>query len=221
MNPTSSQLEELRIREELHVRRCIASDYYWLTEGTATEDEQNVEDPVRPFPKREYFKLILKVLAEEPTIFIEKSRTMMMTWLTCGRAAHHGFTHPFTGIVFHSKDEDRALHCVKCVKALWRHSDPALRLRWKPTKPPDDQPYDKFLMANGSRFLAIPGDPDKIRSAHPTEVLIDEAAFLSDFFASFDTAAATRCLKLVALSSANPGGFREATRDAKPCQWPS
>lgn len=219
--PSSKDIEELRLLDELHVRRCLSSDFYWLTRGTSTEDEQDPKNPIKPFPPRDYFQIILSGLADESVFFVEKSRTMMLTWLVTGFSAHYGFTHPYTGVVFHSKDEDRAVHCVKCVKILWRESCPLLKETWRLRKPLDEQPYNKFELANGSRFTALPGDPDKVRHAHPTMVILDEAALLPDFYASFDIAAATRCLKIIALSSANPGGFRDTTKDAQSQAFPA
>lgn len=216
------EIEELEIREELMVRNCVRSSAYWLMNGTATEDEQDRQgNPIKPFPNREYFPAILDLIDSGPIVYLEKSRTMMMTWLSAGWAAHEGFTKPHTGVVFHSKDEDRAVHCVHCIKVLWRESHPHLKDTWKLRRPYEKQPYNKFELANGSRFLAIVGDPDKIRYAHPTYVVIDEGAFLEDFHASFDTAAATRCLKIIALSSASPGGFYETIKDARPAEWPN
>lgn len=215
-------LAELALLEEIESRKCIRSNYYWLTRGTHTEDEQALPgQAIKPFPQRDYFPPILKMMRDEPITYIEKSRTMMMTWLASGFAAHYGFETPYTGVIFQSKDEDRAVHCVQCVKVLWRESLPKLKARWPLKKDYDKQAYNKFELANGSWFIGLPGDPDKIRFKHPTLVVLDEAAFLPDFSASFDTAAATRCLKIIALSSANPGGFRDATRDAAPAAWPN
>jgi len=69
-------------------------------------------------------------------------------------------------------------------------------------------------------MLGIPGNPDKIRSEHPTVVVLDEAAHIQEGERSYNVAAATRCLHLIALSSANPGWFRDATEFSLPVDWP-
>src|SRR5262249_52777941 len=107
---------------------------------------------------------VLDVLNHEPVSFWEKSRTMMMSWIVSGWAAHMAFTHPATCVVFQSEDEDRAVHDVMYAKTLWENSPALLREQWPLSKPLDKQTTNEFTLANGSRMLGIPGNPDKIRS---------------------------------------------------------
>lgn len=144
---------------------------------------------------------------------------MMCTWATSGHCAHKMFTLPAFSVVFQSKDEARAVHCVECVKELWRNSIEPLRERWQLSRPIDSQPYNYLELKNGSWCIGIPGDPDKIRSAHPTIVALDEAAFI-DSDENYNVAVATRCKQIIALSSARPGWFREFTEFAQPVDWP-
>jgi hypothetical protein len=191
-----------------------------MTECTATRDDQDKVSPYKPFPPLPYLIPMLAVLNNEPIVFWEKSRTMMASWIVAAWAAHMAFTHPATCIVFQSEDEDRAVHDVEYAKVLWRNSPEMLREEWRLAKPIEKQPYNEFRLANDSRLLGIPGDPDKIRSEHPTVVILDEAAHISEGERSYNVAAATRCLHLVCLSSANPGWFRDATEFAVPVDWP-
>lgn len=208
---------------ELMARKALEDPYYWLTECTKTKDEQDTTgDPYKPFPKRRYIRSLIDAFENEPVLFLEKSRTMMASWTVSGWAAHRMFTRPATGVVFQSEDEDRAIHCVNYTKTLWDQSIPELKSRW-PTykgKEPWSQPYNGFRMDNGSWCLGIVGNPDKIRSQHPTIVVLDEAAFIIRGEESFNVAQATRCHHIIALSSANPGWFRERTEFAIPEDWP-
>ena len=70
-------------------------------------------------------------------------------------------------------------------------------------------------------MIGIPGDPGKIRSEHPTIVVLDEGAHITEGEQSYNVAAATRCPHLVVLSSAWPGWFRDATEFATPVDWPN
>lgn len=130
------------------------------------------------------------------------------------------FTRPAIKVVFQSEDEDRAVHDIEYIKVLWEQSLDSLKSRWPLDKPLDKQPYFHVAMANGSSAIAIPGNPDKMRSEHPTIAVLDEAAIISRGEQSFNVAAATRCLHLIALSSANPGWFRNMTEFASPVDWP-
>jgi hypothetical protein len=197
---------------------------FWLTEATKTKDEQekNPSLAYKRFPNRPYIRPLLRALDNEEVLFLEKSRTMMASWTVSGWAAHRMFTRPATGVIFQSEDEDRAVSDVEYVKILWEQSEPELRARWKPEKeiPPFQQSYNYFGLANGSWCLGLPGKPDKIRSQHPTIVVLDEAAHITRGKESFNVAVATRCLHIVCLSSANPGWFQQATEGATPVDWP-
>lgn len=204
----------------MKARLAINDCHFWLTECTKTRDEQDKENPYKPFPHLPYLPHLLDVLDFEPIVFLEKSRTMMASWIVAGWAAHQAFTRPATCVVFQSEDEDRAVHDVEYCKVLWENSIAPLKEQWRLAKPLDKQPYNEFRLANDSRLIGIPGDPDKLRSEHPTIVVLDEAAHITEGERSYNVAAATRCLHLVCLSSANPGWFRDATEFAVACDWP-
>lgn len=216
----ANKIRELKILRELHIRRALKDPLYWLMKATKTFDEQDMQNPYKPFPDREYISHMFDVFDHEPISFLEKSRTMMASWTVSAWAAHNGFSRPFT-TVFQSEDEDRAVHCVENIKCLWEHSEPELKERWPLARPLDKQPYNYLEMANGSWFLGIPGNPDKVRSAHPTCYVADEAAFMSYFSEAYGNAVATRAPHIIALSSANPGEFYEFVKNAKPVDWPS
>ncbi len=61
---------------------------------------------------------------------------------------------------------------------------------------------------NGSCIQGIPKGPDQIRQYHPTIFIVDEAAYLDGFKASYD-AADPVCPKIIAVSSAGPSWFGE------------
>jgi hypothetical protein len=209
----------VKLKRELSLRRAIEDCAYWLLNHTKTEDEQDPEDPLKSFPDREYFWYILDVLNHEPTEFIEKSRTMMLSWLLAGYAIHKMCTRPFTTVVVQSKDEARAVKPIHYMKCLWRNSDQELKDRWPMPRPWDKQPFNKVELSNGSWALGVSGDPDRIRSEHPTIVLLDEGAFI-DTNENYNVAVATRCKQIIVNSSANPGWFYEMIRDATPVGWP-
>lgn len=200
-------------------RLAEVDKWFWLTRCTKTVDEQDTVNPYKPFPEDEYLRLYLELLDYEPVLFAEKSRTMMCSWATSAHAAHLMFTTPAVGVVFQSRDEDRAVHDVEYVKTLWEQSIQPLKDRWKLKRNFDKQPFNRFEMANGSWCLGITGGPDKIRSEHPTLVVLDEAAYIESD-ANYNVAVATKCKQIIALSSAAPGWFREFTEFARPAAWP-
>ena len=210
--------EEQRLMAEMGARDA----YFWMTQCTKTKDEQDAENPYKPFPDKLYLRLLLAYLEHYPSRvkLIKKSRTMMASWTVSGWAAHRCFTKPATCAVFQSQDERRAVADVEYSKELHKNSIPALRDRWLLDKAIDKQAQHEFQLSNGSQMIAIPRDPDSIRSAHPTIVVLDEAAFMPDAEASYNVALASNCLHLIALSSAYPGWFAEITGSAVPAPFP-
>ncbi len=205
---------------ELQAEEALRDQFYWLTTATKTKDEQDEIEPYKPFPRKQYLWEILQVLLNEKELFVEKSRTMMLSWLISAYCAYKMFTSPATGIVFQSQDEDRAVHDVRCVKILWENSIDPLKKRWPLKKELHTQPHWRLDLANGSWCTGIPGNPDKIRSEHPSIVVLDEAAHIEQGEQSYNVAVATRCNQIIANSSAKPGWFRQFTKYALPVDWP-
>ncbi len=212
--------EAKKLQDRIQTLTAEKDAYYWLTECTKTQDEQDSRNPYKPFPKRRYLKHVIDVLQHEPIVYIYKSRTMLGSWTCSGVAAHYAFNNPATGVVFMSQDHDRALHDRNNVATLWSNSSDSLRAKWELKKPLEKMAFDRLDVANGSWFLAIPGDPNKIRSQHPTIILLDEAAFIEKGEESFNTAIATRCPKMWILSSANSGWMDEIYKSCVPADWP-
>lgn len=145
---------------------------------------------------------------------------MMASWAVSAWCGWLMFTKPAIGVVIQSRDEDRSVHDVECIKCLWDRSPEPLKERWKLKRPLFQQPYNKLEVANGSWCVGLTGDPQKIRAWHPSIAVLDEGAHIENGDANYNIAMATRCIQLIVLSSAWPGWFREATEFATPCEWP-
>ena len=191
------------------IKRCSEDPIYWLTSGaTKTKDEQDQENPNKPFPKHQYFRDIHSAWIVEPILFIEKSRTMMLSWLFAGLCLHWAMTHKASKVIFWGPDEDRALQPLNYAWTLWENQTEQLKEAWPLDRPRERQSYTSMELANDSVLVALPGkDPDRIRKEHPTIVLFDEAAIIERFAESYGVALAARPLKIVAISSAKPGEF--------------
>lgn len=211
----------LVLEAEMKARKAQKDGLYWLQHCTETQDEQD-EVPYKPFPDKPYFRPIWNLMLDprEQVVNGYKSRTMMGSWLYMGFCAHLAFTRPATRIIIQSEDETRSLNDIKMVKTLWERSDMLLRKRWELTKPLEKQAYNTFELQNNSSFLAMVGDPDKIRSEHPTVVVLDEAAYMLRGEDAYNVAAATRCLKIFCLSSANEGWYEDWFQKSTPVDWP-
>ena len=224
LNQQELDLRELEaLYKELRVRRAILDPIFWLMRTTKTMDSQFPQDPFRPFPQKVYLKYVMDYLTYGPSKikYLPKSRTMMMSWLVSAYSAHFGFTHPASCTVFQSADEDRAIHDVEYVKTLWEQTEPEIRARWPVNKPPDAQPAHEFKLKNRSRWVALTGNPEKIRSEHPTMVVYDEAAIWDEFETGLNVGIGSNPLQIICLSSAKPGYFADVCEGAKPVEWPN
>lgn len=145
---------------------------------------------------------------------------MMASWTVAAWASHHAFTHPATKVVFQSEDEQRALKLIEYSRELWKNSMAELKQRWPLKKDLERQPGDVFTLANESQLIGIVGNPDKVRSEHPSIYILDEAAHVERGLESWNIAMATHAPHMIALSSAAPGWYSDLTEFAQPADWP-
>lgn len=117
-------------------------------------------------------------------------------------AAHQAQWYKAEAIV-QTESEDKAKELVGYAECLYRNQEP-----WLKSKHPlaSEASHLSIEWKDGGRIFGIPHGEHKIRLFHPTIVIFDEAAFLSDFEQSFN-AAQPVAKQIVAISSAGPGRF--------------
>lgn len=146
----------------------------------------------------------------------DKSRTMMTSWWGVAEITHYVQTNPPAFGIFIAPDEDRAVKCIEYARVLWQQQDSLLKETYPLNRPLDRQLFKSLEWAHGGKLLALTGKgPDKIRGYHPTIVMFDEAAFIDRFAEAFSAASFTKAKKILAVTTANPGDFREMTRNWK------
>jgi hypothetical protein len=184
---------------------------------TKTKDEQDPKNPYKPFPRYPYFTVLHNVWLQEPIAFIEKSRTMMMSWWGAAESLHYVMTHQPAKAIFWAIDEARSLTLLDYARVLYEQQVDVFKQIFPLERPLDRQSYNRLELKDGGILVALPGkDPDRIRSEHPTIIIMDEAAFIENGGESFDIAIASRVPKMMCISSASPGWFRRLTKDARP-----
>ena len=197
--------------------RAVDDPLEWLQRHTRTHDshwrEAGASNPYRPFPDTPYFQPLLAMIQQQPVLFIEKSRDMMISWLCVGFFAHAAMTNEHREVLFQSQKEDKAAELVDYAKTLYDEQDEALKRRFPLTKPVREQSALKLEFANGSRIIGISEGADQIRSYHPWGLLMDEAAFQPEAGEAYD-AAVPVCQKIVVVSSGGPGWFADFTTGA-------
>jgi hypothetical protein len=128
-------------------------------------------------------------------------------------------THQPSTTIYWAQDQDRAIALLDYAKVLYEQQDAVLKNIFPLARPLDRQGFDRLELKDGGIFIALPGkDPDKIRSLHPSQLLIDEACFIDNGGEAFDVAISSRVPKVLVISSAAPSWFRRMTKDARPIQ---
>ena len=189
-----------------------------MQEGwTKTRDDQDPLNPYKPFPKREYLEALHKVWLKEPFLFVEKSRTMLCSWWAAAETLHYVMTHQPSKGIFWAQDQDRAIALLDYARTLYSQQKAILKAIFPLDRPLDRQAFNRFDLKNGGTLTALPGkDPDKVRSEHPTVLILDEAAFIENGAEAFDIAIASRVPRVLVISSAAPSWFRSVTKHAVP-----
>ena len=141
----------------------------------------------------------------------------MVSWWSAAETLHYVMTHQPAKAIFWALDEARALTLLDYARVLYEQQDDTLKQIFPLERPLDRQSYNRLELKDGGILIALPGkDPDRIRSEHPTIVIIDEAAFIANGGESFDIALASRVPKMMCISSAAPGWFYQITKGARP-----
>ncbi len=199
----------------------LADPLHWLRHHTKTQDEQDKENPYKPFPDRPYFHAVKELWDLEQVVMIEKSRTMMISWLIAGFCFHQIANFQPSKCIFWSDTEAHAQTPLNYCWTLWEQSAPFLQARWPLDRPRKQQSETRLELKDGGQLIALPGkNPEAIRSEHPSIVVIDEASLVESFKAAYSIAVATKVPKIVCIATAYPSDFRQITKPAKPAAWP-
>lgn len=240
MSPADKQkAKALRL---MQAEQCRRSAHYFLFDSklVQSKDEHDTANPVKPFPDLPYLRAMLDTLLvsgrmmgpedaqyalaagiplamlatmhRAGLLFIEKSRDVFATNLTCGYLLWRARAIPHQLLMVQSKTEDDAAQLVFVkephigrVSFMEDHLPPHLRM----TAWPRSGAFGRVYFHNGSQIWGIAQGGDIIRSNHPSVVVSDEAAFQPEFDSAYTAAlpAVKGGGQLVAISSAAQGAF--------------
>lgn len=197
--------------EAIELEHCRRDPHYFVFKCLKTKDEHNRDAPVCNFPDELYLRALLddylvsgKIFKPEQAIysleagtpieflrhihargiyFVEKSRHVMATWLSCAYLLWRARAFPYQLIIAQSKrDEDIA----KFVYEKEPHQARISFLEWslpEHLKVIDfrNAHYNRINLKNASQIWGIPQGGHIIRSHNPSVVFDDEAAFQPEF----------------------------------------
>lgn len=195
----------------------IVPPLYWLWHHTECFDEhweKKGTQPYRPMDRLPYLPWLFELLMQEPTLFIAKSREMRVSWSLAAYCVWRCQVFARTRAMIQSQKQSKAAELVKgsgapgYARTLWERQPEWLRKRFPLAGDVEDMPSDRLTWANSSTLQGVPSGADQVRLYHPTIFVVDEAAHIDDFQASYD-AARPVAQQIIAASSAAPGWFGE------------
>ena len=198
MNPRIPTLAD--IRDE----KCKRDPLYWAQTYTATENPHYIEQglPFRgPFPKKSYFPPLFAEFARSSRLLVPKSREMLTSWCAMVWATNRAQWHQAL-VVVQCQSEEKVTQLIGYAECLHRNQQGWLQQR----HPLKTQNLTELHWTAGGRVVGIPKGVHQVRSWHPTIYIMDEAAFLEEAEACYNTAHPVS-KQIIAVSSAAPGWF--------------
>lgn len=182
-----------------------------------TKDERDKDNPVKPFPDKQYIRETVDAIHESPIIFIPKSRQIIISWTVCAICLWWAMFKQHQSIFIQSKKEQDAAMFVFDQK--WEKARISFMYYHLPQWIKDvvgaDGSYSKLNFSTGSMIWGIPEGADIIRGHTASLLFGDEAAFQPEFEGSY-TACLPMASKIIVASSANPSYFGDVVKTGRP-----
>ncbi len=145
-----------------------------------TLDEHDIDNPIKLFPDKLMYRIVVRAWEEYPILFIEKSRQIMMTWLMSILLLWDAMFRKGRKNFLQSKKQDDADAIVDRATHVYRQ----LAERNFPGLPKAKDGAGRVGTESKLEFpdtmswlWAVPQGPDTVRSYTPSNVLADEVAY--------------------------------------------
>lgn len=200
---------------------CHDDPYYFLTNWAYTLDVHDPDNPLKPFPEKEYLKVLTEIWLKEPLLLVPKSRQMMMSWIFTSLYLWDTQFHHGRLTFFQSKKAEDADDLVKRAKHVWDQEPKFLKRYFENGRFYElkANPQHKGLHTEGkltlpqihSEIRGIPEGGDVIRMHTASGILSDEMAFQPAAAAAYTAAKPTISSKgrFTGVSTAEDGTFFE------------
>lgn len=200
--PSQKQIE-LLLKE-----KCRRDPIFWLFEYGKTWDEHDKENPIKPFPRKDYIAVIVNEWQKSSILHIAKSRQMTVSWAAVAMLLHEAQFYPYRFQAVFSKKEEDAHSLIERAKFIYSNQPKWLQNLCPLDRKLRDMPFGHLFFENGSKMKGLAQGKDQIRSYVPSTALIDEAAFQDKLEETYG-ACVPCCERIVTISSANSGFFQK------------
>jgi hypothetical protein len=120
--------------QDIEWETCRKDPYYFLVNWAKTLDPHDDEQPIKPFPDKEYLKIITEIWLKHNLLLVPKSRQMMMSWLFTTLYLWDTIFHPARMTFFQSKKSEDADDILKRSKFVWDNLPKFLKRYYKEGK---------------------------------------------------------------------------------------
>jgi len=143
---------------------------------------------------------------------------MGLSWAVVGYAVHLCQWKPNSHVIVQSEKASKSIDLVSgrdlpgYARTLYDQQDDFLKVFHPLTKPSNEMAGDMLTWKNGSSIQAVPGGADQVRQYHPALFIMDEACFMTEAQASYNTADPVSS-QIVVVSSAGPSWVGDLITD--------
>ncbi len=216
------KIKESQELQDLEHALCVRDPYHWLIHWARTLDSHDNENPIKPFPDKEYLKVLVDIWLNNKLLLLPKSRQMMVSWVIVALYLWDTQFHMAKLTFFQSKREDDADDLVRRAKFIYDHQPKFLKryydgskwinLKVNPQVPESRHVFCKLaLPAIHSEIRGIPQGGDIIRMQTSSGILADEMAFQPEAEAAYTAAKPTLSAqgRFTGVSTAEDNSFFE------------
>lgn len=173
--------------QDIEWHLCKDDPYYFLVNWAKTLDVHDDINPIKPFPDKEYIKILTNIWLKTQLLLVPKSRQMMMSWLFTTLYLWDTIFHTARVTFFQSKKAEDADDILKRSKFVWDNLPKFLKrynqdgkfyeLKCNPQHNGQHVTGKMMFPSINSEIRAIPEGGDVIRMHVASGILSDEMAF--------------------------------------------
>jgi hypothetical protein len=168
-----------------------------LTNWAYALDVHDPENPIKPFPEKDYIKTIVDLWLKTKILLVPKSRQMMISWICVGLYLWDTQFHFGRMTFFQSKKADDANDLIKRAKLIWDNEPKFLKRYYdEVNKEFKDLKCNPQVQGNPvynlisfpdikSEIRGIPEGGDVVRMHTLSGMLSDESAFQPEMGRAF------------------------------------
>lgn len=181
--------------KDLEWSKCYNDPYYWMTNWVRTLDSHDPESPEKPFPEKEYLKILVDKWLSTKILLVPKSRQMMVSWVFAALYLWDTQFHFGRLNFFQSKKADDANDLVKRAKQMYDNQPKFLKRFYKNREfsdlivNPQNQGNHVYNLLSfpdiKSEIRGVPEGGDVVRMHTLSGILADEAAFQPEMESSY------------------------------------